>query len=116
MWSPVPVLARSWARPRTSAWPCSRKTSGSISWAKPARPGQLTGDAMGVPNQSIRDALDMAGERQHHDDEKDQAQSAAGSVAPVAAVAPGRQRSDTCQNKDDDQNCCQNVTVPRSVE
>ena len=37
MWSPVPAPARSWARPRTSAWPCSRKTSGSISWARPAR-------------------------------------------------------------------------------
>ena len=66
--------------------------------------GSARGPLCGPEAFGACDGSDMAGERQHHDDQEDQAQAAAGSIAPVPAVAPGRQRADQCQNKHDDQN------------
>jgi len=44
----------------------------------------------------------MPGQREYHDDEQDQAESAAGIISPAGAIRPGRQRADEEQNQDDE--------------
>ena len=49
----------------------------------------------------VRKGLDPSHQQQHQQDDNDQAETAAGSVAPLAAVAPRRQGADQQQDQDD---------------
>src|SRR5262245_19783180 len=49
------------------------------------------------------ETLHASGQHQNQHNDQDQAEAAAGSVAPVAAVAPGRQRADQRKNQNHDQ-------------
>src|ERR1043165_9210077 len=67
-----------------------------------------------------RAGSDPAHQRKNNDDEQDEAEAAAGVVAPAGAVRPSRQRTDQKQNQNDDENRTHGcdpslVTSPNSI-
>jgi len=74
----MPIIHNSSARPIFSSWQLPLSESKRRLW------------------------LDPAGEGQDHDDQQNQAEAAAGVVAPAGTVRPSRQRADQQKNENDD--------------